>query len=189
MKRAILAISAALFLSGCTSKIEQYIRDKEPNIISLEIIEVSKEDSAYSPYNTLLSLSVEYASLGADISNLENKAMQEKSKEKVVEGLNNAIKQYEKEETEISKIFFNCCRYVNLPSICEEPFNRKFVNVKYRLNGKLIEQRFFFNKDGKSIGHTDADIKKIAKAVEKTAFEALSTKMNIIEDRRSIRGY
>lgn len=187
--KKLLFISTVLTLCSCASPIEKYIKEKEPNVTSLEIIEISEEDSAYSTYNTLLSLNLKYAEIGANISELQNKAMQEKTKEMAIEILDSAINLHERETKEVSKIFFNCCRYIKLPSICEEPFNRKFVNVEYRLNGKLIKQRFFFNNDGKSIGHTDTDIQQLSKEVEATAFQTLGFKKEIIKDLRSIRGY
>jgi hypothetical protein len=189
MKKILILVAICTLCSCGKSKVETFLREKEPNVTTLEIIEESKEDSAYTPYNTLLSLDMEYASIGADISNLRNKAMQEKSKEKIIMYLDSAINMHEKDTKEISKIFFNCSRYIKLPAICEEPYNRKFIRAKYRLNGELIEQRFFFNNDGKDIGHTDADIKALAKKVETTAYETLNIKEDIVRDRRTVRGY
>ncbi|WP_291600949.1 hypothetical protein [Bacteroides sp.] len=188
--KKILFLVATLTLCSCgKSKVETFLREKEPNITTLEIIEESKEDSAYTPYNTLLSLNMEYASIGADISKLREKAMQEESKDKVIMYLDSAINVHKKRSGEISKILFNCHRYISLPSICEEPFNRKFITAKYRLNGKLKEQRFFFNNDGKSIGHTDEDTKALYKEVETTAYGTLNIENEIIKDMRMIRGY
>lgn len=187
--KKLLLISVVSILSSCTTPVEKYIKENEPNIQSLEIIETSKEDSAYSSYNTLLSLNLEYVEIGANMSELQNKAMQEGTKEAAIAMLDSALNLYDRKTKEISKIFFNCCRYIRLPSICEEPFNRKFVNVKYRLNGELIEQRFFFNNNGKSIGHTDADIQHLSKEVEAEAFRALEIEKGIIKNLRSIRGY
>lgn len=189
MKKFIILVATCTLCSCNKSKVETFLREKEPNITTLEIIEESKEDSTYTPYNALLSLDMEYTNIGADISNLRNKAMQEKSKEKIIMYLDSAINMHEKETKEISKIFFNCSRYIKLPAICEEPYNSKFINAKYRLNGELIEQRFFFNNDGENIGHTDADIKTLAKRVETTAYETLNIKESIVKDRRAVRGY
>lgn len=190
MKKILfIAILSTVIIYGCTSNVEKYIKEKESNITSLEIIEESKEDSAYTPYNTLLSLNYKYSEIGANMENYRYKASLKNSASQAVLYLDSALELYNQETKEISKIFFNCCRYIQLPSICEEPFNRKFVKVEYKLNGELIQQRFFFNNDGKSIGHTDVDIKQLSKEVEAAAFQTLGIKEGIIKDLRSIRGY
>lgn len=98
MKKLLFLSLSALCLSGCSSKtetpLEIYLNEHNQNLKSLEIIEVSEIDSAYSPYKELMSLSYMYSKLGADIAKLNAKAFKAKSNKEAIAILDSALNIY-----------------------------------------------------------------------------------------------
>ncbi len=103
MKKLLFLSLSALCLSGCSSKtetpLEIYLNEHNQNLKSLEIIEVSEIDSAYSPYKELMSLSYMYSKLGADIAKTKRKkAFKAKSNKEAIAILDSALNIYNQED-------------------------------------------------------------------------------------------
>lgn len=190
MKAILFIYMLVLPLNGCSSKtetpLEAYIKKQNPNLESLEIIEVSEMDSIYSPYKELLSLSYIYSKLGADIVELSAKAFEAKSSKEAISLLDSALNIYTKENAKLDPITTKCFKSIDYPSLIDEK-NRVFIKAKYAINGNIEERYFYFNEDGKTIGHTDEDIRKSANDVFYSQQSLLKDKKEIESDKRAIK--
>lgn len=191
MKTILLVyMSLALPLNSCSFKtetpLEAYIKKQNPNLESLEIIEVSERDSIYSPYKELMSLSYIYSKLGVDIVELSAKAFEAKSGKEAIFLLDSALTMYTKENAKLNEVANKCFKAIDYPSLIDEK-NRVFIKAKYAINGNIEERNFYFNEDGETIGHTDEDIRKIANDVFYSQQSLLKDKKEIESDKRAIK--
>ena len=190
MKKLLFALLSVLCLNGCSTKtgtpLEIYLNKHNPNLSSLEIIEVSEIDSIYSPYKELMSLSYMYSKLGADIAKLNAKAFEAKSTKEAILILDSALNIYNQEDAKLDPITNKCFKSIDFPSLVDDK-NRIYIKAKYKIDGKTQEHNFYFNEDGKTIGHTEEDIRQSANDVLSGLNSAHDAKREIEKDKRAIK--
>lgn len=190
MKKLLFLSLSALCLSSCSSKtetpLEIYLNEHNQNLKSLEIIEVSEIDSAYSPYKELMSLSYMYSKLGADIAKLNAKAFKAKSNKEAIAILDSALNIYNQEDAKLDPITNKCFKSIDFPELIDEK-NRIYIKAKYKIDGKTQEHNFYFNEDGKTIGHTEEDIRQSANDVLSGLNSTHDAKREIEKDKRAIK--
>lgn len=185
MKKTLLLPLVLLLFCGCTSKVESYLREHESNLESLEIIEESDIYSVYSPHRELMSLSLEYSGLLAELSKLHSKAFEAKSSKEAVSILNNAIKLYDANMVKLDSITDSSFKAIDYPSLANKT-NRKCIKAKYRINGILREQIFYLNKDEKTVGHTELDLRKYANDILYQLEKLRESKTEMEKDKKDI---
>ena len=176
-----------ILLSGCTTNnsiIEKYINDNFYNVQSLQIIEVAEPDSAYSPYRQLLSLDYFYNAATTKMLMYSVQAFEEKNKKKAILLLDSALSIYDSISNQYDSITHKCFLAVDFPNINTNPKNRIFINAKYRINGKLEEQRFYFNENENKIGHCENDIKKAAQKLLQSMEELDNEREKVQKDKK-----
>lgn len=189
MKKILFAPLLILCLICCSkakTPIETYLKEHNPNLESLEMIEVSETDSAYSPYRELISLSYVYTDLDADIASLNSKAFKAKSNKEAISILDSALNIYTQEYSRLDSITFKCFRAIDFSDLATEK-NRICAKAKYKIDGEVKEQRFYFNADGETIGHTDEDIRNLANEILSELKSLRKTKEEVEKDKRDIK--
>lgn len=190
MKKLTFITLIVLCINSCSDKpetsLELYLNEHNPDLKSLEMIEVSKIDSVYSPYKELSALSYMYSKLAADITKLHAKAFETKSNKEAILLLDSALNIYAKEDAKLDPITNKCFKSIDFPSLIDEK-NRVYIKAKYKINGKTKEGEFYFNEDGKTIGHTNEDIRKSADDVFKQLTITRDEKRKIESDKRAIK--
>lgn len=190
MKKLLFTLFSILYLNGCSTKtetpLETYLKEHNSNLSSLEIIEVSEIDSIYSPYKELMSLSYMYSKLGADIAKLNAKAFKAKSNKEAILILDSALNIYTQEDAKLDPITNKCLKSIDFPGLVGEK-NRVYIKAKYKIDRKTKEYNFYFNEDGKTIGHTDEDIRHSADNVLAGLNSARNAKREVEKDKREIK--
>lgn len=190
MKKLLFALLFVVCLSACSTKtgtpLEIYLKEHNTNLSSLEIIEVSEIDSIFSPYKELMSLSYMYSKLSADIAKLNARAFKAKSNKEAILILDSALNIYNQEDAKLNPITNKCLKSIDFPNLIDEK-NRIYIKAKYKINGKTKEQKFYFNENGKTIGHTDEDIRRSANDVLSGLNSARAAKRELEKDKREIK--
>lgn len=167
--KKFLFIFTAVTLCGCISKVEEYIKENEPNIQTLEMINEEKADSVYSPHEDLRFLLDKYTHFSSMILSAQVKALDTNSKKDAIAILDSAIYQYEKEKDLLDEKRHICFTAVDYKSLVSKytKKNKLAILAKYRINGNLIENFFYLNKKGDNIVYSDVDITSVAEDVLK----------------------
>lgn len=189
MKKLLFAPLFILCLICCSkakTPIETYLKEHNPNLESLEILEVSEIDSIYSPFRELMSLSYMYVSLGADIASLNSKAFKAKSNKEAILILDSALNIYTQEYSRLDSITSKCFRAIDFPDLVTEK-DRICAKAKYKIDGEVKNQRFYFNADGETIGHTDEDIRNLANEILSELESLRKAKREVEKDKRDIK--
>jgi hypothetical protein len=186
MKKIIFtAIIASLCLSSCDSRkrdIEAYLKKNEPVFHSLEIIEVSKSESIYSPFDYAMSLTFQYVEILSEMTKLQTSALEASSKKETLKLLDEAITVGHSIDSLVHELLIE----IDYPILAKKPHNRVGCKAKYRLNGILTENTFYYNRNESTIGHTDKDIKKYGKEIVEYIHQRTD---NEIEIKKDIRDY
>ena len=167
--------------------VEAYIKEHTEHLDSLAIIEESEIDSIYSPFNELLSLSYIYLQLDRKVLECSNKIFEMNNKKEAIACIDSVLSEYEKENEEIEPVADKCFRALEFDLTDNCTKNRIYQKVKYILNGKSVEQRFYYNKNDNRIGHTDEDIAKKAKEVIYNMKSSRRSKLELENDKRDIK--
>lgn len=189
MKKLLFAPLFILCLICCSktkTPIETYLKEHNPNLKSLEMIEVSETDSTYSPYRELMSLSYMYTSLGADIASLNSKAFKAKSNKEAISILDSALNIYTQEYSRLDSTTSKCFKAIDFPDLATEK-NRIYAKAKYKIDGEVKEQCFYFNADGETIGHTDEDIRNLTNEILSELKSLSNAKREVEKDKRDIK--
>lgn len=189
MKKLLFAPLLILCLICCSkakTPIETYLKEHNPNLKSLEIIEVSETDSTYSPYRELMSLSYMYTSLGTDIASLNSKAFEAKSNKEAISILDSALSIYTQEYSRLDSTTSKCFKAIDFPDLATEK-NRICAKAKYKIDGEVKERFFYFNADGETIGHTDEDIRNLANEILSELKILRNAKREVEKDKRDIK--
>jgi hypothetical protein len=167
MKKVIFTVViASLFLCSCDSRkrdIEAYLKKNEPVFHSLEIIEVSKLENIYSPFDYAMSLTLQYAKILSEMSSLHTSALEATSKKETLRLLDEAITVGHSIDSIVHVLFVE----IDYPILAKKPHNRTGCKAKYRLNGVLKENTFYYNRNENTIGHTDKDIREYGEKIVK----------------------
>lgn len=155
----LLSIIVLSFMANASSPIEKdvrrYLEEKEKYIVALEILEVSDVVDMYSPFENILG----HHWILMDASEKSNygkiKPEYEKDFLRVEEFIN------EIEPIIGLKYYTNSVRSAN----------RRGVICKYRLNGILEENAFYYENNNSKIGHDFKAIEKIYSSLLDTYFE------------------
>ena len=134
----------------------------------------------------LMSLSYMYSKLGADIAKLNAKAFKAKSNKEAIAILDSALNIYNQEDAKLDPITNKCFKSIDFPELIDEK-NRIYIKAKYKIDGKTQEHNFYFNEDGKTIGHTEEDIRQSANDVLSGLNSAHDAKREIEKDKRAIK--
>jgi hypothetical protein len=154
-------VSLCLPSYSCDSRkraIEAHLKENEPALHSLEIMEVSKLDSIYSPYNDAMWLSVQYSTILVKMSELRLSAVQATSKKETLRLLYEVVTVGH--SYSLDSLVHDLFKEIDFPELSKKTYNRVGYKAKYRLNGILTENTFYLNKNKNTIGHTDKDIRK-----------------------------
>lgn len=167
--------------------IADYLNKTEKIANNIEIIEVSQPDSLYSPYNTLQSISYICAVTSHDMIKYSSRAWKEDNLKKSLALLDSAINLYKTENHRLDSALFKCSLAIDFPQYEPKKINRKSLNAKYRIDGELHENIFFFNRDTNSIGHTSDENKVLYLKAQKSISELDNTYREILRDKIDIR--
>lgn len=181
MKKIILLLALFAIIS-CNSNIksikakkdvESYLNDKYGMIGKILVTEVSKPDSMYSPFDMYMAMQLEYSDLNLSASRYLNIVNDESlpSKQRL-DTLDVALNLNDSLITKnLGEILFFC----DHPDVITAPKNRIGVKATFTLGDKTNSAYFFYNLDGKSIGHSSIDnMKNLTEILEQqTQFEHL----------------
>ena len=175
MKRLILLLSVFASFLSCeqNSKIqvqklvEDYMNEHYSPLAPFVVTEVSEIDSLYSPFMELASLSLQYSELDLaavkawnQLDKCSSKKEFNKMKEELLDGLQT---KYDELSSVCAKLMFG----LDHPELKPEK-NRTGVKATYQAGGQVNDGYFFFNTDGKSIGHTSMENYTTFKAILST---------------------
>ena len=163
MKKITFLLFWALLLS-CTSastgkrQILNYLKE-HTNGTEYTIIDVSEPDSLYSPFEAINSLrissSMQYADLMEQFSQAYDKPTR---KERRASALAVAAK-----ADSVYHAISQDCRDIAIvltnPSCFPEKANRIGYKARYKVDGRLQEDVFYLERNGKGIGHTASSLK------------------------------
>ena len=93
---------------------------------------------------------------------------------------------YNQEDAKLDPITNKCFKSIDFPELIDEK-NRIYIKAKYKIDGKTQEHNFYFNEDGKTIGHTEEDIRQSANDVLSGLNSAHDAKREIEKDKRAIK--
>lgn len=144
--------------------IRNYIENNEKKLISLEILEVSDLVEMYSPFENIIGLHWVLMNISKKSNYGKIKPEYEKDFLRVEEFIN-----------DIDPIIVT--NYYN--SDIKEP-NRQGVVCKYRLNGVLEENVFYYENNNSKIGHDFKTVKKVYATLLKTYFEVRRDNMRTV---------
>lgn len=202
MKKLLLSFTLMLILflvMGCSTKIKntstsisktevkEYINKIYPSCNSIDILETTPPDSIYSPYRQLISLQLLYTSVSRDMASYSLRASKAESKKEALSLIDSALYKYNNADIEFDSIFQQCVFVSDFPDTTYLNKNRIFIHVKYKVDNTIEEQNFYFNNDGKSIGHSDIDIKRAAKDALNAHRDMISQKQDVMYDKKLIR--
>ena len=163
--KKIITFLITLSLISCVDNDKEVIADFLKNSLksanTIEIIEISKADSLYSPYNELMSLDLLCAFTSTSMVKYSSKAWEVQSKKESIAYLDSAITLYQTERQKIDSVLFQSNSALSSPLYIKGKDNRKAVKVKYKVDGNICNDTFFFNKGSSSIGHRHSDIQLI----------------------------
>ena len=188
MKKEIIIFCAVFLFFGCSrpSKVETYLKSNEPNLMTLEVIE-EIEDSAFTPYDQLMSLPIIYMNTTIKINKLGTKALEAKNKKESIKYLDSALNVYNDTYNEYDSIVNKCFKAIDYPLLSKLGKNRKCIKAKIRLNGKLSDRILYFNENGIGISHTNLDNKKFGKDLFNAIEEARKANKETEQDMRDIK--
>ena len=163
MKRATLLIALAVLLIACTNPKEQpkrlveaYMNEHYAPLAPISVTEISDIDSLYSPFLELASLLMQFSDLDLAAVKACNQIEACKSRrefyQKKVELLEGLQSQYDNLSATLNNIMFG----LDHPDINPEK-NRIGVKATFTVKNKVNDGYFFFNMDGKTIGHTSLE--------------------------------
>jgi hypothetical protein len=160
MKKIIFtAVISSLLLCSCDSRkkdIESYLKKNEPVFHSLEIIEISKLESVYSPFEYAMGITMLYAETFTKMSSIHLSALKATSKKETLRLLDESITVGHSIDSMVHELFVE----IDYPILTKKVHNRMGCKAKYRLNGVLTENTFYYNRNENTIGHTDEDIRE-----------------------------
>lgn len=183
--KGLLFISVVLILNSCTTPVEKYIRENEPNIQSLEIISEGDKDSVFSPYDEIKLLERQYNKIIYDMEQLTqhiNDSMPKKDKLFILDSASNLYNVEMKKLKSITNKYFITLDYINADEEVNpetEINNAIAIRAKYRLNGVLLERLFYFDKNGERIILTDNDIEQAKTDIASVSYKLDGIKENI----------
>lgn len=160
MKILILIISLSL-ISCIDNDKEAVINFLNKNLKSdsrIQILEISKSDSIYSPYDDLTHLELLCAFTSNGIAQYSSNAWQAKSKKESIAYLDSAISIYNTEKVKIDSMLSNINLTLKSPSYIKGKKNRKAVKVKYKIDENTFYDTFFFENKASIIGHSSNNI-------------------------------
>lgn len=182
--RTILFVTlVAIPLISCADNSEKravldYLNKEYPQIAPFEIISISEPEMLATPFMELNSCLLIYLQTKLDILNDIKRIYQlpemEKKQEKAA-----AVKKYEEELAKLKEVYMDImieCDHPDLPSLEK---NRKGVKVTYSAGGHQGEGYFFFNNDGKTIGHTSMSNRTQFKELTEAKYGAESTLIDL----------
>ena len=194
MKKKFAGITFVLLCMMCSmcsnpeKMIEKYLQDHEQILNSLEFIEVSEIDSMYSPFNELRELTIRYAETSSKISKYINQAWHSHSEKECLIYLDSAYNHSKIETAFLDSIATDYFEAVDFPSLCLENPNYRAVKAKYRINGILKEDYFYFERNEKnSIGHSSIDNKRYCREIIEYLREIREKEREIPDKKRNVR--
>lgn len=139
-------------LTSCNTEkndVEKYIRDNAQYVETLDIMEVSKKDSMYSPFAQVISATM--VSFDLTKKSEYNEDYANRVEYIVPDSL---VDTYNL----VDSIHMEAMLFIDLGTHLTREPNRAGVEATYRLNGALKKEIFFYNLDGVAIGHTKTDV-------------------------------
>lgn len=171
MKKIILSFTVLAILCSCSNPqndIKKYLEKNTSVLNSLEFIEVADVDSVYSPFRELISASVWCSAAKSEISRSWSESTEDNFREKAL-ALEDSLKgEYDR----VIEILLNAERVLNTKEFNLEvaPHNRIGVKAKYRVNGRLRTDWFYYEKDG-TIQSSTIDIERMYRNISDCILE------------------
>lgn len=155
----LISIVGLSFMANSISPIERdikrYIEENEKYVKSLEILEVSDIMDMYSPFVNIIGMHSMLMNISTESNYGKIKPEYEKKFLRVEEFIN------EIEPIIILKYYTNSIRRTN----------RKGVICKYRINGILEENAFYYENNNSKIGHDFKTIERVYSSLLDTYFK------------------
>jgi hypothetical protein len=134
---------------------------------SFSIEKIEGPDSVYTPYRRLMACSLLAAQNISSLYRYQN-AIYEGKNRKIYQ---DSIAMLVADMDTIRHRIMTADIDNQFPKIASESYNRLAVTVKYRLNGRLNEQVFYYEGDGQSISHCTADNFELIKKTDEVLDE------------------
>ena len=153
--RNTLLLFGVLIATSCSSPkedVENYIRNEHPLVQSLEIIEIGKIDSMRSTNKQVLAANLLAYMIMDKSDYIEPHRYASRGTYDVPDSL---YSQYDL----VDSICTETMLYIDFNGHLERPYNTLGVEAKYRLNGNLYEDVFFYDNNG-GISHSKRNIHK-----------------------------
>jgi hypothetical protein len=147
--------------------VTEFVNSHFTYVDSFSIEKIEGPDSVYTPYRRLMACSY-FAS--------KNISMLYKYQNAIYDGENkkiylDSIAMLVADMDTIRDRIITADIDNQFPKMASEPYNRLAVTVKYRLNGRLNEQVFYYDGDGLSISHCSADNFELIKKIDESLDE------------------
>lgn len=163
MKRIVFLLAIGALFMACTNPkeqskklVEEYMNEHYAILAPITVTEISDIDSLYTPFMEMASLTLQFSDLDLAAVKAYNQIDGCKTRkefyQKKTELLDSLQAQYDNLSETLSKIMFG----LDHPDISPKK-NRTGVKATYSAMGKVNEGFFFFNADGKTIGHTSME--------------------------------
>lgn len=156
---AILALIASCQMRPNGEKLVlNYLRDSTDGM-EYSIVDISTPDSLYSPFESINSLlltkSSIYANLTKQLLGVYDMPSLKERRVAASEVAKLADAEYNNQE-EFDVIVMALLH----PTLVERPANRIAYTVTYKVDGKIKEDVFYLERDGRAVGHTASELQK-----------------------------
>lgn len=159
MKKVVLFVITIMLVScdSAEKDVRDYIEKNAATLISLDIIEISEMDSVYNPFWDLQEAITANINIDTKILEAWNNASEHNYRTKIdftVDSLKEAIKA-------VDSALLNAERVLRMKEFNIEaaPYNAVGVKAKYRINGLLKTDWFYYDGDG-SIVRSTVDVEE-----------------------------
>lgn len=171
MKKVILFFTVFALLYSCSNPendIEKYLKENTPMLNSLEFVEVSEIDSVYSPLDELFGASLWCTEARSVILKAWGNSTEYNFKEKVSAVEDSLKAGYDR----VMEILINTERVLNMREfdVDVDTHNRRGIKAKYRINGRLRTDWFYYDKDGE-IHSSTIDVERYYKDISDCIIE------------------
>lgn len=163
MNRILLFCSALLVLVSCGPRsigkklVLNYLKENTDGV-EYSIIEMSKPDSLYSPFEKISSLRLSKTRLYADLTKQLVEAYDKPTRnERRTAAL--VVAKLAESEYNNYEAFNDIANVLSDPTYNNKTANRRAYIVKYKVDGELKDDVFYLERNKQAIGHTASEMK------------------------------
>ena len=136
--------------------VEDYLNEHYSVLAPFSVDEVSKADSLYSPFLELASLSIQYSELELAATKAVGQINNSKSRREFELVRNKLLSELQSKYDTLSMYQRDILFPLDHPELSSDK-NRLGIKARYSASGESNVGYFYFNIDGKTIGHTSME--------------------------------